>query len=113
MYEGAPNWPQTFRFWKIIDDHKVSIFYTAPTAIRAFIKWGDEWLQKYSLASCRRDIGEAMAEQVGELGFFPLWTYAHPKAIELAERLASLTQAISIASFSPPVAPRRMRVPGS
>jgi adenosylmethionine-8-amino-7-oxononanoate aminotransferase len=44
-----------------------------------------------SLGHGRRDIGEAMAEQVGELGFFPLWTYAHPKAIELAERLASLT----------------------
>ena len=41
MYEGAPNWPERDRFWKIIDDHKVSIFYTAPTAIRAFIKWGD------------------------------------------------------------------------
>ena len=44
-----------------------------------------------SLGHGRRDIGEAMAVQVGELGFFPLWTYAHPKAIELAERLASLT----------------------
>jgi acetyl-CoA synthetase len=53
MYEGAPNFPQNDRFWKIIDDHKVSVFYTAPTAIRAFIKWGDEWLQKYSLASLR------------------------------------------------------------
>jgi acetyl-CoA synthetase len=53
MYEGAPNFPQNDRFWKIIDDHKVSIFYTAPTAIRAFIKWGDEWLQNYSLASLR------------------------------------------------------------
>ncbi|HEX4652230.1 MAG TPA: acetate--CoA ligase [Granulicella sp.] len=53
MYEGAPNFPQNDRFWKIIDDHKVSIFYTAPTAIRAFIKWGDEWLRNYSLASLR------------------------------------------------------------
>lgn len=44
-----------------------------------------------SLGHGRRDIGEAMAAQVGELGFFPLWTYAHPRAIELAERLASLT----------------------
>ena len=41
MYEGAPNFPDFSRFWKIIDDHKVTIFYTAPTAIRAFIKWGD------------------------------------------------------------------------
>jgi len=53
MYEGAPNWPDFSRFWKIIDDHKVSIFYTAPTAIRAFIKWGDEWVHKHSLASLR------------------------------------------------------------
>ena len=53
MYEGAPNWPENDRFWKIIDDHKVTIFYTAPTAIRAFIKWGDEWVRKHSLASLR------------------------------------------------------------
>ena len=53
MYEGAPNWPECDRFWKIIDDHKVSIFYTAPTAIRAFIKWGNEWVHKHSLASLR------------------------------------------------------------
>jgi acetyl-CoA synthetase len=53
LYEGAPNFPQNDRFWKIIDAHKVSVFYTAPTAIRAFIKWGDEWLQPYSLASLR------------------------------------------------------------
>jgi acetyl-CoA synthetase len=53
MYEGAPNHPQPDRFWKIIDDHKVSVFYTAPTAIRAFIKWGDQWLENHSLASLR------------------------------------------------------------
>jgi len=53
MYEGAPNFPDNGRFWKIIDDHKVSVLYTAPTAIRAFIKWGDEWVHKHSLASLR------------------------------------------------------------
>jgi len=53
MYEGAPNFPANDRFWKIIDDHKVTVFYTAPTAIRAFIKWGDEWVHKHSLASLR------------------------------------------------------------
>jgi acetyl-CoA synthetase len=53
MYEGAPNWPDLSRFWKIIDDHKVTIFYTAPTAIRAFIKWGDEHVEKYKLDSLR------------------------------------------------------------
>src|SRR3984957_6560925 len=53
MYEGAPNWPENDRFWKIIDRHKVTIFYTAPTAIRAFTKWGDSWVEKHSLASLR------------------------------------------------------------
>jgi len=53
MYEGAPNWPECDRFWKIVDDHKVTIFYTAPTAIRAFTKWGDSWVHKHSLASLR------------------------------------------------------------
>jgi acetyl-CoA synthetase len=53
MYEGAPNWPECDRFWKIIDDHKVTVFYTAPTAIRAFTKWGNEWVAKHSLASLR------------------------------------------------------------
>jgi acetyl-CoA synthetase len=53
MYEGAPNWPENDRFWKIVDDHKVSIFYTAPTAIRAFVKWGTDWVHKHSLRSLR------------------------------------------------------------
>jgi acetyl-CoA synthetase len=53
MYEGAPNFPQNDRFWQIVDDHKVSVFYTAPTAIRAFIKWGNEWVHKHDLSSLR------------------------------------------------------------
>jgi len=53
MYEGAPNWPDNGRFWEIIERHRVNIFYTAPTAIRAFIKWGDEWPQKHDLSSLR------------------------------------------------------------
>ncbi len=53
MYEGAPNWPDNGRFWEIIEKYKVSIFYTAPTAIRAFIKWGDEWPNKHDLSSLR------------------------------------------------------------
>jgi acetyl-CoA synthetase len=53
MYEGAPNWPDFSRFWKIIDDHRVTIFYTAPTAIRAFIKWGNEHVEKHKLDSLR------------------------------------------------------------
>jgi acetyl-CoA synthetase len=53
MYEGAPNWPDFSRFWKIVEDHKVSVFYTAPTAIRAFIKWGDQYVEKHDLSSLR------------------------------------------------------------
>ena len=53
MYEGAPNWPDFGRFWSIIEKHKVNIMYTAPTAIRTFIKWGDEWPKKHDLSSLR------------------------------------------------------------
>ena len=53
MYEGAPNWPGPDRFWQMIERHKVNIFYTAPTAIRAFMKWGDEWPAKYEMKSLR------------------------------------------------------------
>ncbi|HTH17091.1 MAG TPA: acetate--CoA ligase, partial [Magnetospirillum sp.] len=53
MYEGAPNWPDFSRFWKIVDDHRVTVFYTAPTAIRAFIKWGDQHVEKHKLDSLR------------------------------------------------------------
>ncbi len=53
MYEGAPNWPDEGRFWQLIEKYRVSIFYTAPTAIRAFIKWGDQWPAKYDLSSLR------------------------------------------------------------
>ncbi len=53
MFEGAPNWPDEGRFWEVIEKYKVNIFYTAPTAIRAFIKWGDQWPQKYDLSSLR------------------------------------------------------------
>jgi len=53
MYEGAPNYPEFDRFWDIIERHKVSILYTAPTAIRAFIKWGEEHPSKHDLSSLR------------------------------------------------------------
>jgi acetyl-CoA synthetase len=53
MYEGAPNHPEPDRFWKIIERHKVNIFYTAPTAIRAFMKWGERWPRRYQLDSLR------------------------------------------------------------
>ncbi|MBI2418481.1 MAG: acetate--CoA ligase [Ignavibacteriales bacterium] len=53
MYEGAPNHPEPDRFWKIIDKYRVNIFYTAPTAIRAFIRWGEQWVLKHELTSLR------------------------------------------------------------
>ena len=53
MYEGAPNWPEPDRFWKIIEESGVTILYTAPTAIRAFIRWGDAWVKKHDLSSLR------------------------------------------------------------
>ena len=53
MYEGAPNQPAEDRFWEIIEKYKVTVFYTAPTAIRAFIKWGDEHVEKHDLSSLR------------------------------------------------------------
>jgi acetyl-CoA synthetase len=53
MYEGAPNWPEPDRFWRIIAKHGVTILYTAPTAIRAFMKWGVEWPKKHDLSSLR------------------------------------------------------------
>ena len=53
MYEGAPNYPDFDRFWQLIERHKINIFYTAPTAIRAFIKWGNQYPLKHDLSSLR------------------------------------------------------------
>jgi acetyl-CoA synthetase len=73
MYEGAPNWPDEGRFWEIIEKYRVTIFYTAPTAIRTFIKWGDRWVDKYNLSSLR------LLGTVGE-GINPeAWMWYHRK----------------------------------
>ncbi|MGB8361142.1 MAG: acetate--CoA ligase [Acidimicrobiia bacterium] len=53
MYEGAPNYPEFDRLWQIIDEYGVTVFYTAPTAIRAFMKWGDAHVDKHDLSSLR------------------------------------------------------------
>jgi acetyl-CoA synthetase len=53
MYEGAPDWPQKDRFWDIIERYGVTIFYTAPTAIRAFMRWGGEWPDRHDLSTLR------------------------------------------------------------
>jgi len=64
IYEGAPNFPDPGRWWKIIQDNKVSVFYTAPTAIRMFMKFGDEYLRKYKLDSLKilGTVGEPIDE---------------------------------------------------
>jgi acetyl-CoA synthetase len=73
MYEGAPNWPADDRFWDLIERHQVNILYTAPTAIRAFIKWGDEHVEKHDLSSLR------LLGTVGE-GINPeAWMWYHKK----------------------------------
>lgn len=53
MYEGAPNYPEPDRFWAMIEKYRINIFYTAPTAIRAFMKWGEQWPRKHDLSSLR------------------------------------------------------------
>jgi acetyl-CoA synthetase len=53
LYEGAPNFPDKDRWWEIIEKYKVTILYTAPTAIRTFMKWGTDWPEKHDLSSLR------------------------------------------------------------
>jgi acetyl-CoA synthetase len=53
MYEGAPDWPEKDRFWQIVERYGVTIFYTAPTAIRAFMRWGTDWPKRRDLTSLR------------------------------------------------------------
>ena len=53
MYEGAPDWPEKDRLWEIVERYGVTIFYTAPTAIRAFMKWGTEWPARHDMTSLR------------------------------------------------------------
>jgi acetyl-CoA synthetase len=53
MYEGAPNHPEPDRFWHLVEKHQVNVFYTAPTAIRAFVRWGEQWPRKHDLSSLR------------------------------------------------------------
>ena len=73
IYEGAPNFPDWGRFWKIVQDYKVSIFYTAPTAIRAFMKAGDKWVDSYDLSSLR------LLGSVGEPINPEAWMWYHKK----------------------------------
>ncbi|MFB3907976.1 MAG: acetate--CoA ligase [Candidatus Eisenbacteria bacterium] len=73
LYEGAPDWPDKDRFWQIIEDHGVTILYTAPTAIRAFMKWGEEWPARHDLSSLR------LLGTVGEPINPEAWVWYHEK----------------------------------
>ncbi|MDD0852217.1 acetate--CoA ligase [Halobacteriovorax sp. GB3] len=68
MFEGVPTWPDAGRFWEIIEKYKISHFYTAPTAIRALMGKGDEWVNKYDLSSLKvlGSVGEPINEEAWE-----------------------------------------------
>ncbi len=65
LYEGAPDYPAPDRWWQIIEKHGVTIFYTAPTAIRMLMKYGDEWVKKHDLSTLRLlgSVGEPINEE--------------------------------------------------
>ncbi|GMV35794.1 MAG: acetyl-coenzyme A synthetase [Fimbriimonadales bacterium] len=73
LYEGAPDWPEQDRFWEIVEKYKVTIMYTAPTAIRAFMKWGDHLPAKHDLSSLRLlgTVGEPINPEAW------MWYYEH------------------------------------
>jgi acetyl-CoA synthetase len=73
MYEGAPDWPQKDRFWSLIEQHGVTVFYTAPTAIRSFMRWGTDWPAKHDLSSLRLlgSVGEPINPEAW------VWYYRH------------------------------------
>jgi acetyl-CoA synthetase len=71
IYEGAPDWPDRDRFWQICERTGVTVFYTAPTAIRAFMKWGDEWPRRHDLSRLR------LLGSVGEPINPEAWTWYH------------------------------------
>lgn len=73
IYEGSPDWPEKDRYWKTIEKYGVTIFYTAPTAIRMFMKWGAEWTKKRDLSSLRLlgSVGEPINPEAW------MWYYQH------------------------------------
>jgi acetyl-CoA synthetase len=73
MYEGSPDWPDKDRFWSIVEKYGVTVFYTAPTAIRAFMKWGTDWPNKRDLSSLRLlgTVGEPINPEAW------MWYYEH------------------------------------
>jgi acetyl-CoA synthetase len=73
MYEGSPDWPDKDRFWDIIERHGVTVFYTAPTAIRSFMRWGVEWPQRHDMRTLRLlgSVGEPINPEAW------MWYYDH------------------------------------
>jgi acetyl-CoA synthetase len=73
IYEGAPDWPARDRFWDIVERHGVTILYTAPTAIRAFMRWGPEWPERHDLSGLRLlgTVGEPINPEAW------MWYYTH------------------------------------
>ena len=73
LYEGAPDFPEKDRFWEIIERHRVSVFYTAPTSIRSFMKWGDDLPARHDLSSVRLlgSVGEPINPEAW------MWYHAH------------------------------------
>lgn len=73
IYEGSPDFPERNRFWKLIEKYRVTIFYTAPTAIRTFMKWGEEWVKSSDLSSLRLlgSVGEPINPEAWA------WYYTH------------------------------------
>lgn len=71
MFEGVPTFPDVDRFWQICEDHKVNQFYTAPTAIRAIMRYGDEHVNKHDLSSLK------VLGTVGEPINPEAWTWYH------------------------------------
>ena len=73
MYEGSPDWPNKDRFWDIIERHGVTVFYTAPTAIRSFMRWGVAWPEKHDMRTLRLlgSVGEPINPEAW------MWYYEH------------------------------------
>jgi acetyl-CoA synthetase len=73
MYEGSPDWPEKDRFWDMIARHGVSVFYTAPTAIRSFMRWGTEWPRRHDMRTLRLlgSVGEPINPEAW------MWYYEH------------------------------------
>ena len=82
MYEGAPDWPEKDRFWRIIERYGVTILYTAPTAIRAFMRWGPEWPAKRDLSSLRLlgSVGEPINPEAW------MWYHEHIGGVAVPHR---------------------------